>query len=122
MGNGLKWVFEVSRKEVDKLPNIELKDKIIRFREVQSELGPANIGIHVNFIANAESDTISDELLHEKQKIESEYSSGVFESFTINFLGVDELMELSKSRDRRARSVNVDLKIKYDTNTPSLII
>lgn len=54
LGSGLRWIFEVSRKEIDKLPNLSLRDKIIQFREVQSELGPANIAVHVNFIANAE--------------------------------------------------------------------
>lgn len=120
LGSGLRWVFEVSRKEIDKLPNLSLRDKIIQFREVQSELGPANIAVHVNFIANTELKP-SDEFMHEKRKIEAEYDNDTFENFSLNTVGVSELIDMSKARDRRARSVDVSLRVKYDTNTPSLI-
>lgn len=121
LGNGLRWVFEASRKELDRLPNQALRDKIIQYREVQSALGPSNLNIHVSFIANSDTAKLSDEFKDEMNRIETEYGASVFESFTIRALGTEELNELSKTRDRRIRSVNADLKIKYDSNTSSVI-
>jgi hypothetical protein len=121
LGSGLKWIFEVGRKEIDKLPNQAFKDKIIQLRETRSELGPTNLSIHVSFAANGETKILSDEFLEEKRRIESEYDNGVFERFSLSILGVDEIIELSKAKDRRTRSVDTNLKMKYDANTPSLM-
>lgn len=121
LGNGLRWLFEANRTELSSLPNLSLRDKILQFREVQSELGPANINIHVNFIAKSDASSISQEFKDEQRRLETEYGDGVYESFTLNALGIEELTELSKARDRRIRSVNAELKIRYDRNTSSVI-
>lgn len=47
MRNGLNWIFNKSRKELDTLTNQNFKDKIIEYRSVQSNLGPSNINIEV---------------------------------------------------------------------------
>lgn len=119
--NGLKWLLEVSRNELKNLPNESLRDKILQFREIQSELGPSNLNIHVSFIANSDTAHLSDEFISESRNIENEYSNDVFERFSLNVIGIDELTSLAKLRDRRVRSVDADLKIKYDMNTASVI-
>jgi len=121
LGNGLRWVLEARRSEIDQLPNIELKDKIIQFRQIQTDIGPSNISIHVSFIANTESTTASDEFNHEKDRILQEYDNEVYEKFTLNTIGISELTSLAKTRDTRARSVDADLKIKFDRNSASAI-
>lgn len=121
MGSGLRWILEASRSELKRLPNELLRDKIIQFRALQSELGPSNISIHVNFIANSDSSRISDEFMHEKERLDNEYGGDIYESFAINAVGIDELTNLAKFRDRRIRSVDADMKFKYDTNSGSVI-
>lgn len=121
MKNGLVWIFQKSRAELIKLDNVSLRDKILQFREVQSDIGPSNINVHVSFVSCGERALLSAEFSSEMQSIEHEYGNGVFESFELNILGVDEIIELSKSRERQTRSVDADLRIKYDANNPSLI-
>lgn len=121
LGNGLRWVLEASRSEINKLPNVDLRDKIIHFREIQTDIGPSNISIHVSFVANGESDSASDEFRHEMERIVQEYDNDVYDKFTLNIIGIGELTNLAKTRDTRARSVNADLKIKYDRNSASAI-
>lgn len=121
MANGLKWVFQASKKDLQKISNQALKDKIAQFRLLQSELGPANLNIHVSFAALAETESLSDEFQQEYKHIVAEYGTDVFESFEMNILGVDEISNLAKARDRRTRSVDAELKMRYDANVSSLI-
>jgi hypothetical protein len=50
--NGLNWLFERSRKDIDTLANKALRDKILEYRATLSSLGPSNIRVHVRFVAN----------------------------------------------------------------------
>lgn len=121
LGNGLRWVLEAPRRDLDRLPNIDLRDKIIRFREIQSDLGPSNIKIIVSFVANASTDSASQEFRDEMKRIRDSYDDETYEKFSVEAIGIEELTQLAKMRDTRIRSVDADLKIKYDRNAASAI-
>ena len=42
--NGLDWILNKRRAEVEKLGNTRLKDRILEFRSVQSGIGPKQLG------------------------------------------------------------------------------
>lgn len=121
LANGLKWVFQRPRKDLDSLANTALRDKILEYRALQSSLGPSNIRVHVRFITNGDAAKISDEFQQELKGILEAYGNDTFEVFSIEPIGFDELTHLSKMQERQTRRVDADLKIKYDANNPSLI-
>lgn len=121
LGNGLRWIFQRPRKELDTLTNTALRDKILEYRAVLNDFGPSNLRIHVRFVTNGSTKDLSDEYEQELVNITTEYGNDTFESFTLESVGADELLFLSKAQERQTRQVNADIKIKYDTNNPSLI-
>ncbi len=121
LANGLKWMFEADSKELSKLTNQLLLDKIRQFREIRVDKGPSNMQVHVRFISNGDSKDISDEFNDELQRIRDQYDNDTFEAFSIKALGCDELTDLSKMWERRSKKVDSNLKIKYDKNNPSYI-
>src|SRR6185295_7571831 len=121
LGNGLKWVFQRPRKDLDSLGNTALRDKILEYRALQNNLGPSNIRIHVRFVTNGDASGVSDEFTQELKGIREAYGNDTFETFSIEPLGFDELTHSSKMQERQTRQVNADLKIKYDANNPSVI-
>lgn len=122
MGNGLRWFLEAPKKELETLDNQPFRDKILEFRGVRSELGPANLRLHVAFVATGSTEQISKEFEQEIRAIRQRYSDeDLLESFDIRAYGHDELNELLRARDRRAKSIDADLKIRYDVNKGSVI-
>lgn len=121
LGNGLKWVFQRPRKDLDSLTNTALRDKILEYRALQSNLGPSNIRVHVRFVTNGDASGVSQEFSQELKGIREAYGNDTFEAFSIDPLGFDELTDLSKMQERQTRRVDAELKVKYDANNPSLI-
>lgn len=121
MANGLKWLMQVPRKDLDTLDNKAFRDKILEFRSVRSDLGPSNLRLHVAFVTLGSTKELSKEFEQELGTIRDAYSDDVFESFDIRAYGHDELNELLNARDRRTNSIDADLKIRYDVNKASLI-
>ena len=122
LGNGLRWLLEAPRKDLDTLDNQTFRDKILEFRGVRAELGPSNLRLHVAFVAAGSTENLSKEFEQELAAIRGRYSDeDLFESFDIRAYGHDELNELLRARDRRAKSIDADLKIRYDVNKPSVI-
>lgn len=122
MGNGLRWLLEAPKKDLETLDNPQFRDKILEFRGVRSELGPSNLRPHVAFVAAGSTESLSKEFEQELSAIRERYSDeDLFESFDILAYGHDELNELLRARDRRAKSIDADLKIRYDVNKPSVI-
>lgn len=119
--NGLRWLFQRSRKELDTLSNKALRDKILEYRGILNNYGPSNIRIYVRFITNGQTKDLSDEFKQELAAIRTDYANDTFEFFTIEALGCDELSELSKLQERQTRRVDADIKVRYDANNPSLI-
>lgn len=119
--NGLRWIFQRSRRDLDTLSNISLRDRIIEYRGVQASLGPSNIRVAVRFVTNGVTSELSAEFNQELALIRSEYDNDTFEQFTIEPLGCDELVDLSKAQERQTRRVDAEIKVRYDANNPSLI-
>lgn len=121
LGNGLHWVFQRPRKDLDQLANTALRDKIFEYRALQNSLGPSNIRVFVYFATIGNASKLSDEFKHECKGIIDSYANGTFEEFSLEVLGFDELIQLSRMQERQTRRVDADVKIKYDANNPSLI-
>lgn len=100
---------------------MSLRDKIIEYRNVQANLGPSNIRVSVRFVTNGLTGGLSDEFNQELALIRSEYDNDTFDQFSIEPLGCDELVDLSKAQERQTRRVDAEITIRYDANNPSLI-
>lgn len=114
-------MFQRTRAELDTLNNIALRDKIQEYRALQNSLGPSNLRVYVRFVTNGLTVGLSGEFNQELAVIRSDYGSDTFEHSSVEALGCDELVDLSKAQDRHDRSVDADIRIRYDANNPSLI-
>jgi hypothetical protein len=119
--NGLRWIFERPKPEVESLSNLKLRDKILEYRMVQRERGPSNLKVVVVHATNGLSATLSDEYKQEQRAIIARFNNGTFQSFDFQPMGADELVELLNAVEKRERKIDEDIKIIYDTNNPSLI-
>lgn len=119
--NGLGWVFNRSRAEVATISNDPFKDKIYEIRGILSALGPSNVSVRCCFATNGLTSDIGLEYEQEARGILSQYNNGTFASFTFESFGADELVSLLNKAERRTRSINADVPIRYDANSPSLI-
>ena len=121
MRNGLGWMFNRPRTDVTTISNEPFRDKILEVRSVLSGIGPSNIRIHCYFATNGLTSDLSAEYQQEVRGILAEYNNGTFVEFTFETLGADELVALINRLEKRNRSIDADVPIRYDANTPSLI-
>ena len=121
MRNGLNWIFNKSKDQIEEIGNKNLKDKIFSYREMQSLVGTANLHVKVFYISTAIGVDVSDECKQEIKTIIDEYDNNRFASFTYDLISSDEIVDNINSIGKKNKKINVDLKIKYDANTPSLI-
>ncbi len=119
--NGLNWIFNKRKKDLDTLTNIQFKDRINDIRAMQADLGPSNIQVKVAYITNGLSSEISDECSQEQQTVLDEYDNGTFDNFTFDLIGAEEIVDLINSEEKKNKKISAEIKIKYDTNSPSLI-
>ena len=119
--NGLDWILNKRRAEVEKLGNTKLRDRILEFRSVQSGIGPSNIRFTAIFATNGLTSDVSDEFRQEFKSILIQYDNGTFESFKLDILGAEELTSKINAIEKHGRKVNAEIKIRYDANNPSLI-
>ena len=119
--NGLNWLLNRPRTEVAAISNEAFRDKVLEVRSVLSGVGPSNVRVHCYFATNGLTSTLSDEYQQEVRGILAEYDNGTFGEFTFESLGADELVGLINRIERRNRSIEADVPIRYDANTPSLI-
>lgn len=121
MGNGLEWTFRRSRTDVATINNTPFRDKILEIRSLLSSTGPSNVTVRCYFATNGHTTTLSPEYKQEAQQIVTDYSNGTFAEFSFETLGADELVALINRNERRERTIDADIPIKYDANTPSFI-
>lgn len=121
MRNGLGWMLNRPRTEIATISNESFRDKILEVRSVLSGIGPSNIRIHCYFATNGLTSDLSAEYQQEVRGILAEYNNGTFVEFTFETLGADELVALINRLEKRNRSIDADVPIRYDANTPSLI-
>ncbi len=121
MRNGLGWMLNRPRNEVATISNEAFHDKILEVRSVLSGIGPSNVRVRCYFATNGLTSTLSNEYQQEVRGILAEYDNGTFAEFSFESLGADELVGLINRVERRNRSIDADVPIRYDANTPSLI-
>ena len=119
--NGLNWIFNKRKSEIETITNIRFKDKIKEVRDLQADLGPSNIQVKVAYITYGLSSEISNECLQERKTILEEYDNDTFDSFSIDLIGADEIVDLINSQEKKNKKISAEIKIKYDANSPSLI-
>ena len=121
LGNGLRWLFEESRSNLAGLANSALRDRILEYRSLQTEYGPSNIEVFVRFCSFGDASATSDEFQQELERIRAAYDTDTFERFSIEPWGATEIIREARGFERANRSVDANIKIRYDTNSPSLI-
>ncbi len=119
--NGLDWMLNRPRAEVANISNEPFRDRIFDIRSVLSGIGPSNVRVHCYFATNGLTSDLSTEYQQEAKGILAEYDNGTFAEFSFETLGADELVALINGLERRNRSIDADVPIRYDANTPSLI-
>jgi hypothetical protein len=62
-----------------------------------------------------------DEIMHEVDRIVQRYDNGTFEGFSFSLWGADELIDKLNREERGSRRLDTSIRIKYDTNNPSLL-
>lgn len=121
MRNGLDWVFNKPKADVQTLTNVKFKDRINELRSVLSGLGYSNVTINVLFVCNGLSAEISDEFRQEEKHILDHYDNGTFSSFRFEGWGADELITRLNVLEKKNKKIDAEVKIRYDANNPSLI-
>jgi len=119
--NGLNWIFNQKRVNVQTLSNIKFKDKILECKDLINLVGPSNIDVKVAYITNGLPNTISDECWQEIDVLKEQFDNGTFSSFNFELIGAIEIIDRLNSQEKKNKKINADIKIKYDTNSPSLI-
>lgn len=119
--NGLEWIFEKKLSDVDTLTNLKFKDRIKDYRNLQSTLGPSNIKIKVAYITKGLKSEFSAEAIQERKTILDKYDNGIFEKFSFEIIGAEEIVDILNSQEKKNKKIDAEIKIVYDTNNPSLI-
>jgi hypothetical protein len=120
--NGLDWIFNKKKADLNTLINVKFKDKIVEIRDLRTSLGPSNLNIKVAYITKGYGSEISDECLQEANSIIEEYENGTYSSFSFELIGSNELVELLGKQEKRNKKLDIDLKIDYDKNKGSIIL
>lgn len=119
--NGLDWIFEKPKSEVEQLKNSLFRNKIEELRELRSSYGASNLIINVYHISNGDKSSLSPEYLQESKSLCDKYSNLSFGDFSFDQLGAHELVELLNEGDKAKRRVDLELPILYDINRASLM-
>lgn len=119
--NGLNWIFNKKRADIDTLSNVKFKDKIKDCKDLIALIGPSNIEVRVGYITNALSSNISDECIQELNSIKEQFDNETFAKFTFEMIGAIEIVDRLNAQEKKNKKIQADIKIKYDTNSPSLI-
>lgn len=119
--NGLDWIFERPKIEVEGISNNAFKEKIKEIRNIRSDYGAGNLKVIVYHITNGDKASLSKEYLAEAKILNEKYSNIGFGELEFYQLGAHELVELIDESDRLKRSVNIELPIIYDINRASIM-
>ena len=119
--NGLNWIFNKKRAEVETLTNVNFKDKIKECKDLIALIGPSNIEVRVGYITNGLSTNISNECQQEINSINEQFDNDTFSRFSFEMIGAIEIVDRLNAQEKKNKKIQADIKIKYDTNSPSLI-
>ena len=112
-------IFEQAQVRFQQLTNTKLRDKILTYRSVQTNLGPANIGVVV-YCRHGHTDEVSREFRQEARAICKD-TDDIFDKFELLTWGCDELVEQINIAESGTRKSMLTTKILYDANNPSVI-
>jgi len=90
-------------------------------KDLVSLIGPSNIEVKVAYICNGFTEKISKECKQELTTIDQEFNNGTFANFSFQLIGAIEIVDLLNSQEKKNKKIDADIRIKYDTNSPSLI-
>jgi len=119
--NGLNWVFNKKRADVDSLSNVKFKDKIKDCKDLIALIGPSNIEVKVGYITNGLSSNISEECIQELNTINEQFNNDTFSKFSFEMIGAIEIVDRLNAQEKKNKKIKADIAIKYDANSPSLI-
>jgi len=119
--NGLNWIFNKKKADIQTLSNIKFKDKIFECKDLINLVGPSNINVQVAYISNSLTNNISEECIQEENAIKEQFNNDTFSSFSFEMIGAIEIVDRLNSQEKKNKKINADIKIKYDANSPSLI-
>lgn len=119
--NGLDWIFNKAKADVQTLANVKFRDRINDIRSELNGLGYSNVSISVAFVCNGLTPEISEEFKQEQKHILDNYDNGTFCAFTFQPWGADELINRITALEKRTRKIDANVRIRYDANNPSLI-
>lgn len=119
--NGLNWIFNRKKADVQTLSNLKFKDKILECKDLINLVGPSNITIEVAYIANGLTTNLSAEYEQELKAIYEQFDNDTYSSFSFETIGAIEIVDRLNSQEKKNKKINANVKIKYDANSPSLI-
>ena len=91
--NGLNWIFNKKRADIDTLNNIKFRDKIKDCKDLIASIGPSNIEVKLAYITNALSTNISDECFQEITSIREQFDNDTFSKFSFEMIGAIEIVD-----------------------------
>lgn len=119
--NGLDWIFERPKSEINRLGNSLFKNKIEELRTLRTEYGASNLAIKLYHVSKGDKSTLSKEYIDEAKIIQDKYTNLGFDSFAFNQLGAHELIEFLNEGDKLKRKVDIELPVLYDINRASMM-
>ena len=120
--NGLDWIFERPKADLENLKNKKFFDKIKEIRNLRKNYGMSNLSVSVfHATAGNASKEISSEYQDEANGLVSKYENAGFKSFLFDQLGAYEIIEMLTLSDMAKKKVDIEFPIVYDANQPSII-
>ena len=119
--NGLDWIFEKIKADVELLSNQLLKNRIEEIRQLRLDYGTTNLNIAVFHVTIGDKSNLADEYLQESKSLLEKYSSLGFDEFTFDQLGAHEIIEIQNEAERTRKKINLEIPIVYDSNRPSIM-
>jgi predicted CopG family antitoxin len=108
MGNGLNWIFGANSREVSKLKNVKLKNKI---GEV-CDMWDANISVNVYYCTLGDETKVPKEAREQADAITNTYGKLFNNRFSFSFVGARGLYDSMQRREKTGKVVKE--KISYE--------
>ncbi len=119
--NGLDWIFERPKTELQGLKNPAFQAKIEEIRALRTVYGASNLVVKVYHVTNGDRSSLSPEYLEEAKVLQDKYCGLGFDSFVFAQLGAHELIEVLNEGAKAKRTINLALPILYDINRASVM-
>jgi len=117
--NGLDWIFERTRAEVDTLDNVKFRNKILEIRSIRTDIRPSNMSVRVVYATAGDASDISEELKQELRITEQKYMAVGFNEFVFEFVGANEIVELLNDGEANQRKIDLVFPVLFNPNAPS---